>query len=156
MNLTCFKLGLALEIDERLIQELIERSRKYYPHEFGGLLIGRYSKDFRTCYIEGNIFPIEYKSSRYGFERGKKGIMKKLTEYYNSTPKRIYLGEWHTHPDGSPTPSQTDLLAMQQIANDKKVNIRNPILLILGITKDTYTLGVFVQFQNRLYKYEQE
>lgn len=137
------------------MRELVTTSRRYYPNEFGGLLVGRYSDDLTTCFIEANIVPKDYKSSRFTFERGKKGVVEKLEYYYNQVPKLLYIGEWHTHPDGLPIPSVTDRLAMKQIATDDKVTIVSPVLLIIGLFKEYHQLGVFVQFKDQLYKYEQ-
>ena len=69
------------------------------------------------------------------FERGKIGLKEKLTELYNEKTRLIYVGEWHSHPDGLPIPSGTDFNAMKEIAESDEVVIQNPVLLILGITK---------------------
>ena len=43
-----------------------------------------------------------------------------------------YLGEWHFHPRGSPTPSGNDRRAMAKIALDDVYRCPEPILVILG------------------------
>lgn len=154
MNLTCKNIGLKIEVKQSLLDELYELGLKHYPKEFGGLLVGYYSEDFKTCIVENSIVPKKYKSSRYFFERGKDGLKQKLTEFYNSTPRLIYVGEWHTHPDGIPSPSNTDLNAMIEIAESGEVNIENPILMILGVSKTERKLGAFVYSKNKLLKYE--
>jgi integrative and conjugative element protein (TIGR02256 family) len=152
--LTCIHKGLNVEIEQELLDELYHEGMKYYPKEFGGLLIGCYSEDFKTCVIKTSIIPMKYKSSRYYFERGIEGLKQKLVEFYNSNPRLIYVGEWHTHPDGVPSPSSTDLNAMSEIAESTDVSIENPILMILGINKTEMKLGTFVFSKNKLLKYE--
>ena len=49
------------------------------------------------------------KRSRYGFFRGK-GHEKTAHKYWKSSNGTCaYLGNWHTHPEAYPTPSQTDI-----------------------------------------------
>jgi [CysO sulfur-carrier protein]-S-L-cysteine hydrolase len=147
-------MGLNIEIKQELLDELYKVGMHHYPREFGGLLVGYYADDFKTCFIETTILPKKYKSSRYNFERGKEGLKGKLTEFYNNEPRLIYVGEWHTHPDGSTEPSGTDFNAMIEIAESDEVLIRNPILLILGITNDNYKFDFFIHQNKKLIKYE--
>ena len=154
MKLTCNSVGLKIEVRQSFIDELYCLGLKHYPKEFGGLLIGYYSEDLKTCIIESSIVPKKFNSSRYFFERGKEGLKQKLTEAYNSTPRLIYIGEWHTHPDGVPSPSNADLNAMIEIAKSPDVSIENPILIILGVTKTEMKLGTYVYSKNKLLKYE--
>lgn len=155
MKLNCTHKDLHLVINNNLIDDLYKFGMNHYPKEFGGLLIGYYSDDFKTCYVESTILPAKFNSSRYFFERGKEGLKQKLIEVYDASPRLIYVGEWHTHPDGIPIPSNTDLKAMTEIAESNEVNIENPILLILGIDKTEMKLGAFVYSNNKLIKYEQ-
>lgn len=154
MKLTYTLKGLNIEVEQELLEELYQEGMKHYPKEFGGLLVGCYSDDFKTCVIKTSIMPMKYKSSRYFFERGIDGLKKKLIEFYNATPRLIYVGEWHTHPDGNPSPSITDLNAMIEITESPEVSIENPILLILGVSKTEMKLGTFVYSKNKLLKYE--
>ena len=128
-----------------LLNELYAVGLNHYPKEFGGLLIGKYSDDFKTCIIETTILPVKYKSSRYGFERGKKGLKSKLTEFYNSEPRLIYVGEWHTHPDSLAIPSSKDKTAMKEIEDNNDVNITSPLLLIIGLNNGNYHAGLYIQ-----------
>lgn len=154
MKLTCIDIGLKVEVKQELLDELYSVGMKHYPKEFGGLLVGYYTDDFKTCVVEATILPKRYKSSRYFFERGKEGLKKRLTEFYNAIPRLIYIGEWHTHPDGIPSPSRTDFNAMTEIAQSPDVSIENPILMILGVSQTEMKFGAFVYSKNKLLKYE--
>ena len=154
MNLKCEDIGLTLIINEHLIEVIHQAGLKHYPKEFGGLLIGRYSDDMKTCFVEETILPVKYKSSKSYFERGKEGVLEKLEVYYKQTPKLMYLGEWHTHPDSTVEPSETDKNTMKEIAAHDDVLINSPVMLILGITKSKLEIGAYIQFKNKLYKYE--
>lgn len=156
MKYYCRDIELEIVISEELTIRLYELGLKYHPAEYGGILVGKYSDDLKTCFIEETIVPTKHKSSRYSFERGKEGLFQKLTEYYHQNPQLIYVGEWHTHPDSTPVPSITDKKAMIKIAADEDVKISSPVLIILGVTKTIYSVGIYIQFNNRLYKYEQQ
>lgn len=156
MKYYCRDIDLEIEVSEELIRQLYGLGLKYYPAEYGGILVGKYSNDLKICFIEETIVPKKNRSSRYSFERGKEGLSQKLTKYYNQNPQLIYVGEWHTHPDSTPTPSVTDNQAMKEIAECDGVKITSPILLILGITRSKCTVGAYIQHQKRLYKYEQQ
>ena len=145
---------LSISIGDDLLNRLTEIGKKHYPSEFGGFLIGNYSDDLKQLNITDTILPIRFKSTRYQFERNTNGINEKLRSYYEETPKKYYVGEWHTHPDNLPIPSLTDIKAMNNIVNHKDVSIQNPVLLIIGYDKNKVEIGFYVSCKNKLFKYE--
>lgn len=146
---------MSLEIGDKLLASLYNHGKEHYPNEFGGLLVGYYSENGKTVIINNTILPEKYKASKYVFERGITGMKEKLEVLFKKVPSSIYVGEWHTHPDNPPIPSSTDVNAMNEITNHKDVSIKNPVLLIIGYNKKKIELGFYVQFKNKLYKYEQ-
>lgn len=154
MKLTNKEIELNVDIDDNLINRLYNYGIEHYPKEFGGFLIGRYSEDLKTVYIKETILPKKFKASKFSFERGIEGVKETLEIYYKARESMIYVGEWHTHPDNEPTPSSTDINALEEIANHDEVKIKNPILLIMGINKTKKELGFYVYFKNKIYKYE--
>lgn len=151
------KLQMELEIviGDELLESIHKVSRQHLPKEFGGLLIGNYSLDSKVAYINSTLLPKKYKSSKFYFERGIKGIEEKLKRlFYESEPSQIYLGEWHTHPYSSPNFSTTDFKAMQDIAKHKNVNILNPIMLIVGVFNDRFEYNFYLWDKDKLIKYE--
>lgn len=148
------KTGLQLIINEQLIEQIAYQGINKYPNEFGGLLLGRYVDNNKIVLIEESISPKKYKSSRYSFERGSEGIKEILVAKYNATPCLIYVGEWHTHPDGPAKPSNTDLIAMSELANDTNVLIHNPVLMILEVRKSSYKIELYLFVNNKLLRYE--
>ncbi len=77
-------------------------------HEAGGILLGQVKE--RDIYITRISFPSNRdRSSRYSFKRSKRNAQAIIDyEFYNSSKRTIYLGEWHTHPEELPTPSNVD------------------------------------------------
>ncbi|MFN9320315.1 MAG: Mov34/MPN/PAD-1 family protein [Chitinophagales bacterium] len=148
------KIGLSIEVDNKLLNSLIDIGKDYYPNEYGGFLIGYYSNESRHLHVTDTILPKDFKASKYSFERSSKGITKELVTYYEETPQKIYVGEWHTHPNNSPIPSMTDISAMNAIVGNQESCLANPILLIIGYRYAKVAFGFYVWFQNKLYRYE--
>jgi integrative and conjugative element protein (TIGR02256 family) len=148
------KIGLSIEADDKLLNTLIEVGKSYCPKEFGGFLVGYYTDDNMHLHITGAILPKSFKASKYSFERSAKGIEKALTNYYEETPKKFYVGEWHTHPNNSPIPSLTDISALNAIINNQNSCLSTPVLLIIGYSKTEVDLGFYVWFKSELYRYE--
>ena len=144
----CKEFGVKLEIEETIIEKMILESRAHYPKEFGGILIGRYSDDLNTAIITDIIIPAEYDNSRSHFVRGNEGIEERLNAEFNKNPSIIYLGEWHTHPNSSPNPSQIDIRTLIALSEANTVLIENPIMLIIGLTM-TQSNHIFHTIKNR-------
>ena len=144
---------LELSIDEELIRRIADHGRDKYPHEFGGLLLGRYSRNNKMVEIKDTVLPLKYESSRYHFERGSEGLNEILEMHYTATPSLIYVGEWHTHPDGPARPSGTDLKAMRELASDPAVLINNPVLLILEMRKKQFACEWYLFHNEQLLCY---
>lgn len=147
-------LGLTLEIDEELLSALVRIGVNHLPNEFGGFLIGNYSENQSNLRITDTILPNKFKGTPYLFERDTAGIESKLKQFYEEKPSKYYVGEWHTHPNNLPIPSNTDINAINSIASHNDVSIKNPIMLIIGYNKTEVSHGFYVKFKNKIYRYE--
>lgn len=147
MNLVKKYNGLELIIEEELLNKIGNIGFKHFPNEFGGFLTGKYSSDFKKLYIENYILPKKYKGFPAFFERSIDGIIDSFKKLFDQK-KQYYIGEWHTHPNGSTMFSQTDLNAMIQIAECETVQIKNPILLILSVSKQNLNGYTFYFYEN--------
>lgn len=154
MILYCEEIGLRLNVNDDLLKDILIISRKHYPNEFGGFLIGYYSDDFKTLTVTDTILPQRYKSTKYLFERDAVGIEGKLEQLYNEDPQKYYIGEWHTHPDNPPYLSDTDKNAIHSIINHQDVKINNPIFLVIGLRQLQEDLAFYIPYKNKIYQYE--
>ena len=146
--------NVELIISEELLANLEKYGVEHYPNEFGGFLMGYYSNNLKQLYVSDYILPKRYSGTPCLFERSIEGIKEIFEKIYNRK-KQYYVGEWHTHLNGSSMYSQTDLNAMMQIANHDTVNIENPILLILSIGKNILKdFSIYLYDQKGLYGYE--
>ena len=135
MNIIRYYKNLKLIISDSLLQEIALLSLQHYPNEFGGLLIGKYSENFKILNIYQSMMPECYQNSPIEFVRQSDNLQSYFNELFNETGL-YYVGEWHTHPNGEAFYSHTDLQAMTTIAHFEYVQILNPILLILSITNN--------------------
>lgn len=78
--------------------------------ETGGCLLGCYDKDRKNIYLIYQINePKDSKCSPYSFVRGCDGLTDSIAEVRLKTDNQVrYLGEWHSHPIGTSSPSTTD------------------------------------------------
>ncbi|GGF50896.1 Mov34/MPN/PAD-1 family protein [Echinicola rosea] len=121
-----------------LLDSVIDVLRKYKQvnsksHESGGILLGQVKGN--SIYIMRASIPTNWdKSSRNSFNRCKDIAQVIINyEFANSNQKTIYLGEWHTHPEKSPTPSSVDKKMILDQFKDNELNEPFLILVIQGI-----------------------
>lgn len=157
MNLS-FKIpneNLYLTIENNLIEEISDIVKKYYPKEFGGVFLGEYSSNMDTVHINEVITPRKFHNSRFLFIRYPKFINKKIKEAFDkSHGQNIYIGEWHSHPNGTTNPSPVDISTIKNISTNKKVNINSPIMSILTYDGFEIQYTFYLIFKLKLFKYE--
>lgn len=142
--------NLYIEIQASVFRQIQLQAEGMFPNENGGMLVGRYSADRHTVYIEKAIEPMEKSTGRTTFMRSASG-MDKIWKELDEEGLR-YVGEWHSHPNGSIQYSGTDLAAMADIENE--VSIENPLLLIVGVKNSGVGTHAFYCYKNKkLLKY---
>jgi integrative and conjugative element protein (TIGR02256 family) len=79
--------------------------------EAGGVLLGRYLIGSDNVVVDKTTNPMPGdKQSRHRFSRRSATHQKIITEAWQESAETCnYLGEWHTHPEGNPSPSIIDL-----------------------------------------------
>lgn len=101
--------------------------------EVGGVLLGHYSPDLRTAFVEAvTDAPAGSVGSRVSFHRTAGQLPSLLRGLWAREPRQYYLGEWHYHPSTSTAPSGPDTKQMQGIAANAKYQCPEPVLVILG------------------------
>ena len=122
-----------IHISENVLSILEKFKQNKFQNESGGIILGSVYENNRI-YIDKLSLPTKFdKSSRNTFDRDQK-IAQIIVdfEYYNSKGEIIYLGEWHTHPEKNPLPSNVDAKMIKQQFKDNKINEDFLILLIQG------------------------
>lgn len=135
-----------VEISEEAMAKIVAIADRAHPNEGGAALYGRYTEDGKTAVIEG-VAP-ESKNSgggRFDFKRGALGLagfFRRLFE--RSGGEKYYVGDFHSHPGGSPVPSRTDEETQFSIARDGNSRCESPIMVIVGGTPKSRDIAVFV------------
>jgi [CysO sulfur-carrier protein]-S-L-cysteine hydrolase len=140
--------NIKLIVEKDLLEDMGSLGVQYFPNEFGGFLIGNYSEDFKTLYITDYILPKKYKAYPYLFHRYIDGLKSIFRNLFKDN-KKYYIGEWHTHPNGSTMYSQTDLTAMIETVDCVTVQIKNPILLIFSVSNIEINGHRFYYFKDK-------
>ncbi len=151
------ELNLTLTVESSVLETIEQYSRAHYPNEFGGILMGSYLNGYIDLVISDIIVPDRYKSSPTKFEPDHKELNLRTKEYYKHFDNKvIYVGDWHSHPNGSNQFSQPDFNSIKDVAKSNTVNIRNPILLIAAYSDNYYDPGFYVYNQDKLYKFDKQ
>lgn len=123
--------GAVVTFSKAAILDMVEAAAQARGNETGGILVGRYSSDLTSAWIESvTTAPGDSAAGPTWFIRGRRGLDRILRRSWSNG--RHYLGEWHSHPAHDPSPSRDDLRALTNIARDLSFGCKRPILAISG------------------------
>ncbi|MEZ5345962.1 MAG: M67 family metallopeptidase [Pyrinomonadaceae bacterium] len=114
-----------IEISEELIKQIEAHGIRDYPHECGGLMIGRFDPESGKTVVE--LLPMEN-----AIEKSKqhdrvlilpKDVLR--AERYAREKKLDVVGFYHSHPDDTAVPSQFDLDHALPVWSYIIVSVRN-------------------------------
>jgi len=96
-------------IDEKNIKNITIHAERDYPHECGGLLIGRFDDDGKKRVVE--TFPLENAREEEARHNRVLILPKDVlrAERYAREKKLDVIGYYHSHPESPAVPSQYDL-----------------------------------------------
>lgn len=105
--------------------------------ETGGHLFGERNDAARVIWVsEASGPPPDSQASPNGFVCGIEGVAEASHDKSCSSGGAIrFVGMWHTHPHGSPQPSDTDYQTMRQIVDSPALSCPRSLLLIIGPTR---------------------
>ena len=98
-----------IRIDKNLIKQIERHAERDYPHECGGMLIGRFDADSNKTVVE--TFPLE--NAREEEVRHNRILIlpEDVMRAERTARKKSFdvVGYYHSHPEGKAVPSQYDL-----------------------------------------------
>jgi integrative and conjugative element protein (TIGR02256 family) len=129
VSITDYTVEVVIEIVE-VLQSMCQIS----GNENGGILLGSEisEKHYRINQVSEPCMLID-RSSKCGCIRDANKaneIIKR--EFESSNHKRIYFGEWHTHPEDNPTPSAVDISSICDVFYKSRIVIDGVFLAIVG------------------------
>jgi integrative and conjugative element protein (TIGR02256 family) len=112
-----------------------------HPLETGGILIGYATRD--GLVVERIVGPGPMATAtRTSFLPDTAFQQAELNRIYQlSAGKETYLGDWHSHPDGSPLISQIDRRTLRRIAAAASARLNTPGMLILAGHPDNWAIA---------------
>jgi integrative and conjugative element protein (TIGR02256 family) len=107
--------------------------------EAGGQLFAKFHGS-DTIIVEATQPKILDKRSRYGFKPNR---MLQRLEIYDRYRKGLhFVGDWHTHPQDDPSPSNEDIMSMMECFHQSIHNLRAFLIVIMG--KNPAPEGLYV------------
>jgi len=132
---------IRIELDSfvlKIADQVFDKMQRFKQDTFdkpesGGILLGYYIENSSFTITDVTIPSDLDKSSRFNFIRAKKSAQKAINKYFKeSGGKKIYLGEWHSHPEDLPTPSQLDCKSIKEQIIFNKLNSNTIFMIIIG------------------------
>jgi proteasome lid subunit RPN8/RPN11 len=127
-----------------VVQDLRAQRRQRLPNETGGALVGVFDTQYRRVYIVDHIpSPLDSQEQPTGYERGLAGVKQELDRIRACTGGQVvYVGEWHSHPDGySIRPSTDDENQFAWLQHEREADGLPAVMAIVG---DRGTTGWYV------------
>lgn len=108
---------------------------KDYQNESGGMLIGSILNTGNSLEVNDLTEPINSdKSSRVNFHRSKEHNKILQDKWREGNFTKMYLGEWHTHPEKDPYFSAQD--SKNWLNLNKKARTDSPLLIFLIVGEE--------------------
>jgi integrative and conjugative element protein (TIGR02256 family) len=113
---------------------LVHRQLQDSSPEAGGVMLGRLILGTSDVIVDAVTGPFtEDKYSRVTFFRSRRRAQQVVDEtWHTSRGTKIYLGEWHTHPEDIPSPSSQDLRNWRKICEAAVYEQKLLLFLIAG------------------------
>lgn len=142
-----------LEINENVYQRFSAYIENYnYNVESGGILVGILDPSHNSIIITDITEPFDRdRQTRYGFHRMEKGHQEKMDQLWEQSDfNKTYLGEWHTHKQKRPCPSNIDIKNWIKISRKNIHNSQRLFFIIVG----TEEIGVWMVVHDMVKKLE--
>ncbi len=133
--------GTILYIEDQVLVKMFRHIQCCKQHkESGGILLGKKIQNHPTYVLTEISEPTKRdERKRFSFLRDKNSAQHIINQRWNETNGIVnYLGEWHTHPEYSPIPSQTDKKLICQVINDNSNVFTKVFLIIVGMDQSLY------------------
>lgn len=126
----------------KLNDDVVDRMLGYVQDErskleAGGVILGRFIKGSDHVIVDKITVPMVGDiRKRYSFTRSEKGHQRLIeSNWKKSNGTCNYLGEWHTHPEWYPEPSEQDYKNWKTILSSRTFDSDELYFVIVGIVK---------------------
>lgn len=151
----CYRVGKAdqeLVICPSVLQHFHNHQQKSFSAaEVGGQLFAEFQQR-RICVTVATGPASEDKRGRYWFVPNQK---RQNTEIQNLFKRGLhFVGDWHTHPEPTPSPSGTDLNSMQDCFKKSRHQLKSFVMIIVGQAEFPAGLWVSLHTEKRAQRLE--
>jgi integrative and conjugative element protein (TIGR02256 family) len=119
--------------ERQSLEKAIAEAERTFPQETGGVLLG-WRANSREVVVVEVVGPGPNADHRArSFRPDAAWQQEQINDTYASSGRRItYLGDWHTHPAGSPSLSPRDIRTLRRIARHNDARAPQPVMAVLG------------------------
>ena len=126
----------SLKFDHKVLDKFSEvKQMDFHAPESGGLLLGRLIEGSNDVIVDEATMPTKGDlRGRFFFRRARRQSQDRVVDAWRtSNNTKIYLGEWHTHPEEYPNPSGRDVVNWRSISSNAIYEQDFLIFVIVGI-----------------------
>lgn len=114
------------------LNAMAEEAGQLSPDETGGALVGYEAEGGLVVTDLISAGPLAERSPA-GFRPDAEYQLREIARLYEASGRiHTYIGDWHSHPDGSPTCSPVDRAALKEVARSLQARCPRPVMIILG------------------------
>lgn len=138
-------------IGPRVIRELITEANLETPFETGGVLLGYWSDSDSSVVVQDHVGAGPQATRGRGwFVPDAEYQEDEIAIRYEASGRRTtYLGDWHSHPNGTTTLSRRDRRTLRGIAKFGDARAANPLMVVLA-GGEPWRFGVWQLRRGRL------
>lgn len=128
-----------LWLPDDVLARLKEEAVRMAPLESGGVLLG-WGVDDDEVVVAGTVGPGPSATHRRNrFEPDTRWQRRQIAEAYERSGRvHRYVGDWHSHPGGSSTPSHRDRRTARRISRHRAAKAPRPVMVILNGAEDSW------------------
>ena len=106
------------------------RQRRCFSKEAGGQLFARYEPNCIQIQIATGPYPTDQRS-RHNFTPDRDQEQRDIDRFFSE--RLHFVGNWHTHPQRTPKPSETDIFNTRERFNLSDHSLKAFVIVIVGL-----------------------
>lgn len=119
-----------LRIDASVLQHFSSNvQRRWWAPEAGGQLFAKIDGDRWNITLATGPRPSDFRS-RFGFRANRQAERAEINRFFQDGLH--YVGDWHTHPENVPHPSQADIRSISEIVDKSTHSLPGFTMVIVG------------------------
>lgn len=129
-------------LTDRAADDITSEAAARSPLETGGVLVGWRLRGGAEIVVARAIGPGPHAShGRYRFDPDGAWTDRQVERVYAASGRMItYVGDWHSHPNGSPSLCNTDLTTLKAISRRPEARCPRPVMIIAAGSAHDWTL----------------